>query len=210
MNTTEKSTTEGPVLKRLAARLLEAQQELDELALQLALGKAEAKDRFEEIKKDFTQRARDWKNKLSGTMATDLLREITQRLDELEERLSKGDAPTETEFKKQTTSINDLLESIQDFISNRMKQGSESTQFWHEIEKFRLKLEILRLKFALKRFILKEDINQAGKDARLKIEKILHRVEGKVAEGKDTLTDLKAEIREAYEHIREALKSRLL
>lgn len=210
MKTTEKTTTDGPILKQLAARLLEAQQELDEFALQLALGKAEAKDRFEEIKKDFGQRVRNWRSKFSGTMTDDLLREITDRLAELEERLASGEAPDEKEFKKQASFITNLLERIQTFITSNVKEDSQAAQLWHEMEKFKLKLEILRLKFALKRFILKEDAHQAAKDLRLRIEKILHQVENKISEGKDTLSDVQVEMREAYEHIRETLKSRLL
>jgi len=58
---TKKEDKDKPVLQRIADQLLVAQQEIDDLALQLALGKAEAREKFQEVKKEFRHHVAEFK-----------------------------------------------------------------------------------------------------------------------------------------------------
>ncbi len=60
MKNTE-TTNQKPILVKIADQLLKDQQELDSLAVQLSLGKAEAKDKFEEVKKQIRKSIQEFK-----------------------------------------------------------------------------------------------------------------------------------------------------
>ncbi|MFD2962332.1 MULTISPECIES: hypothetical protein [Olivibacter] len=55
-----------PILVKIANQLLKDQQDLDSLAVQLSLGKAEAKDKFREVKSEFKEKLQDLKNTISA------------------------------------------------------------------------------------------------------------------------------------------------
>ncbi|MCA6434418.1 MAG: hypothetical protein IM574_12520, partial [Cytophagales bacterium] len=57
-----------PLLEKMAEGLLQAQQEIDELALQLSLGKSEAKEKLEEVKKEFIKGINTLKKSLQSAL----------------------------------------------------------------------------------------------------------------------------------------------
>lgn len=60
------------------------QQEIDELALQLSLGKADAKDKFEEIKSEFKSKLNGLKNLLKAAIDQSIPIGIELKVKELE------------------------------------------------------------------------------------------------------------------------------
>src|SRR5689334_24714203 len=71
-----KETTSGKtLLEEVGEKLQLARQELDELAVQLALGKAEVKDKFEEMKKSFLKRL----NELNETFFEEIRKDEVRR-----------------------------------------------------------------------------------------------------------------------------------
>lgn len=85
-----KTENQKPILVKIANQLLKDQQELDSLVKQLSLGKAEAKDKFEEIKAELKQKVQDLKSTLSSEYQENKkwLVETISKLDELEDRLT--------------------------------------------------------------------------------------------------------------------------
>jgi hypothetical protein len=154
----EIKTTDKPVLQKIADKLIAAQQELDELVVQFALGKAEGKEKFEEIKKEFRQRVAEFKQLLDAPAAGLLTPETRRKIEELELQLALGKAESKELFEEQKKKILKTLSHVEAEIKTWINSGRLPDDFSHDIEKFKLKLEIIRLKFDLKKFEAKRRI----------------------------------------------------
>lgn len=199
--------TEKPVLTRFADRLLEAQQELDELAVQFALGKAEARDKFEEINKSFKSQINSFKDKLSQGEVRQFAQQLKSRIDDLELQLALGKIETKELFEEQRKKILKSLTAFEDELNRMLPAIVDVDALYHEIEKFKLKLEIIRLKFVLKKFSIKDSFREQMKEAKHKVTKLTDQVNAKLEAGNNKLSDFKDEIHLAYKHLRKAIES---
>lgn len=202
---TEVKPTEK-ILIRIADKLSEAQQEIDELAVQLALGKAEAKDKFEELKKEFRSRLNEFKHYLTVSSSDKELSGVRTIVENLEKDLGQGEASTKEAFTSQQKDILTTTASLQDTLEKKSEVSSTSHDFMHELEKFKIKLEILQLKFGLKKMEIKDEFRDRMDDARKYVDKIRERVKEGMITGKDKYEDFREEIQLAYKHFRKALK----
>ncbi len=195
-------TTSKLIARSIAEKAILAQQEMDELAVQLALGKAEARDKFEEMKKDLRKNVQTWK-KTIGKINT----ESQSAWSELESRLNLGAAIDRKVFDEQYRKIMDTLQILEKEVADRWPDFKTPEEILHELEKFKLKMEILRLKFSLKKFEVKDDFRSKMSTITDTIESITRRTERKLKAGKSKYTDIKDELKIAYQHVRKALKS---
>ena len=201
----ETKNSEKPVLQKIADRLLAVQQELDELVVQFALGKAEGKEKFEEIKKEFRQRVTEFKKLLDAPASRLLTPEARQKIEELEVQLALGTADTKELFEEQKKKILKTLSHVESEIKNWVNSGKLPDDFFHEVEKFKLKLEIIRLKFSLKKFEVKDALKEGMGDARREIEKITGAIRGKLKDRSSKYNDFRDEMSIAYKHLKKAL-----
>jgi tRNA U34 5-methylaminomethyl-2-thiouridine-forming methyltransferase MnmC len=201
----ETKTFEKPILEKIADKLLKAQQEIDELVIQFALGKAEGKEKFEEIKKEFRQRVSEFK-KLLEIVALDFLTpETRQKIEELEVQLALGKAESKELFEEQKKKIMKALLEVEAAIKPWINSTKLPDNFSHDVEKFKLKLEIIRLKFQLKKFEIKDAFKNNMADARRKIEKISTGIKQKLEAGSFKYDDFRDEMSLAYKHLKKAL-----
>lgn len=191
-------TTEKTILLTLADRLVEAQRELDELTLQLALGKAEAKEKFEEIKKQFSARLSTLRRVLESQKVDNISREITARLDELEKVLSAGKVEDKGMFAAQKKLIMKSLIAFEHEVKKRLPENLDAQHFAHEIENFKLKMEILRLRFVLKRFTIEDDIKSNMDEAHKTVNKLIEKAREKVVAGRKRIVEIKKGLNKAY------------
>ena len=198
-------TSEKPVIQKIADRLLDVQQELDELVVQFALGKAEGKEKFEEIKKEFRQRVGEFKKLLEAPASGLLTPETRQKIEALEVQLALGKAETKELFEEQKEKILKTLSHIESEIMTWIKSGKLPDDFSHDVEKFKLKLEIIRLKFTLKKFEVKDTFKESMSDARREIEKITSGIKSKLQGGSSKYSDFRNEMSMAYKHLKKAL-----
>lgn len=188
-------------------KLLASQHEIHELTLQFALGKAEALTKFEEVKNDFSRQIREIKESLTQLADVTILPEVWVKLNELELQLSIGEANSMSLFEEQKTKILNSLVAFEGKAMDYLKSHHPWKEFRHEAEKFKLKLEILRLRFVLKKFEVTDEYESLMKEARSKIEKLNNkRKEIKEVEH-EVLGNIKDEISVAYKHIRKAIRS---
>lgn len=198
--------TEKPVLKKIAERLLAAQQEVDELAVQFALGKAEAKDKFEEVKKELRANVSDLKRTFMTQTLNNVIVSLKAKFEELEVQLALGKADTADVFEAQSKRILQAVKSLEREIKSKLPDHREANVFSQEVEKFKLKIEILRLKFMLKQFEVQDAFRDKMKDARKAIDNFKHAVAAKT----DTVTlshDVNEEVQRVYKLLRQALAS---
>jgi tRNA U34 5-methylaminomethyl-2-thiouridine-forming methyltransferase MnmC len=200
----EIKTSKKPILEKVADKLLTAQQEIDELVVQFALGKAEGKEKFEEIKKEFRQRVSEFRTLLETASSDFLTPEARQRIEELEVQLALGKADSKELFEEQKKKIMKALDEVESEIKSWI--GSKlPDNFSHEVEKFKLKLEIIRLKFHLKKFEMKDAFKDSMADSKRKIEKITESIRQKLKDGSLKYSDFRDEMSIAYKHLKKAL-----
>lgn len=194
------------ILMSVADKLLAAQQEIDELTVQLALGKAEARDKFNEIKQDFREKVAELRVFLANIPSDLELSAVRAKIDELEMRLIQGEVNTREVFEAQKENLLKATSALEQTLERKVPFTRELQHFIHEMEKFKVKLEILRLKFSLKKMEVKNDFRIRMDEAKTYINELRTSMKEKVDEGKDKYEDFRDEIRLAYTHFRKALK----
>jgi hypothetical protein len=177
---TQAKSTEKPILLNLADKLMTAQSELDELTLQLALGKAEVKDKYEEIKIQFRHRLNSFRNVLLNGQSTGTFKELIARLDLLEERLRIGSADTREKFVEERKFIIKTLRTIETEIKRALPDNLDVQHLKQEMEDFRLKIEILHLRFLLKRFEIKDAWRSNADEVRRRVAIIIDKARKKI------------------------------
>jgi hypothetical protein len=199
------SSSEKRFLVSVAENLLAAQQEIDDLMLQLALGKAEAKDKFEELKKDFKASMASLKLQVISFTDAGINSKTQDAIEQLENALEKPVANNLIEFEAQRTKLLALIEIIQDKVEEWLTSKQLSHEFINEFEKFKLKLEILNLKFTLKRFEVKDNFQNFIKDSSKALHRIVDSAEDSIAEGEDVWIKAKKTIHDTYKSLKKAL-----
>ena len=194
------------ILMSVADKLLAAQQEIDELTVQLALGKAEARDKFNEIKKDFREKVSELKAFLANIPSDLELSTIRTKIDELEMHLLQGEVNTREAFEAQKDNLMKATSALEKTLQRKVPFPAELQHFVHEIEKFKVKLEILRLKFSLKKMEVKNEFRIRMDEAKAYIDERRTLIKDKIDEGREKYEDFGDEIRLAYTHFRKALK----
>lgn len=197
--------SEKRFLVSVAENLLAAQQEIDELMLQLALGKAEAKDKFEELKKDFRASIASLKLQMLSFKGTIPDKKTSQAIERLESTLEMPEATNLSDFEVQRTKLLTLIETIQHDVEHWLSDNHLSHEFINEFEKFKLKLEILKLKFTLKKFEVRDSVRQYFKSASKNLHKLLDRTGDVINEGEDAWQKAKQTIHDNYQALRKAL-----
>ncbi len=197
-----RSTQEG-LLNQVGEKLVRVQQELDELALQLSLGKAEARDKFEELKVEFRDKVGALKLQLHQSEET-IRPEVLRTLEEFELQLALGKAETKDRFHEQKIKILHSLNTLEQAWTEWIKT-LDSNFFTHEAEKFKLKLEILRLRFDLKAFEMKDAYRGTMPALRRELERIHHRLQQRMKSGSARYDDFADELSLAYKHLKKAV-----
>lgn len=203
----KEKTIEITALQQASEKLLKAGQEIDELTVQLASGRAEAEDKFEEIKREFSLQVTQLKDLLTKTSDKDINPEVKAKIESLERQLTAGKADSKELFEEQKKKIVIALSGLEASIKAQWKRIQTPRVFAHEVEKFRLKLEILRLRFGLKKFEIKEDYHTRMSLARVEINKLTSGAQVHLIKGKEKYGDFKDEVSLAYKHLRKAVES---
>ncbi|HEX5169257.1 MAG TPA: hypothetical protein VFW11_08785 [Cyclobacteriaceae bacterium] len=198
-------STKG-ILASIADKLLEAQQEIDELAVQLALGKAEAMDKFIDVKNDFRESVRELKNFFATVQLDVEDSAISAKIDELERSLNESQVRTRAAFDIQKENLLKIISSLERALKKKNILAEELQRFNLEVQKFKLKLEILRLKLTLKKLEVRNDFRVRMEHARNHINELRTSINEKVEAGKDRYEDFRDEIRLTYTHLKKALK----
>jgi hypothetical protein len=197
--------TRKPLLKKLGESLLQAQQEIDDLAVQLSLGKSDAKEKFEEVKKEFIEKVNELKQLVKSSFDKSIPIALKLKLEELELQLKVGKVETKESFDLQRAVLVEATIALENEIIKALEKIETSDYFHHAVEKFLLKLEILRLKFGIKKFEIKDTFRTRMERAK----KSIHRFadNAKKMRSRKTHIDFKEEIAEAYKHLKSAVKN---
>lgn len=195
------------IIEKINNGLKKAQQEMEELALQFTLGKVEAADIFEDVKKEFNGKAHEWKQRYESmkVVSLDRITALKVKFEELQVQLALGRADAKDLFEKQQEKILHAINEMETEIKSNPELQEHFEDFKTEMEKFKLKLEILKLKYELKKFEVKGDFKNEMTEARIKIDKIVEKMEGKWDGAKVKYADFGDEIDLAYKHLKKAV-----
>jgi len=185
----------------LIAKLRRTTADLEEFQVQLALGKAEAHDKYEELKKKFNRTLHTVKTK-AGTTGRKKAEDLVADIEELQVQLALGKAETkdafETQRKKIMRAINRLESTLMAKAGAAEVEANEKLN--HDMHAFRIKLEMLRLQYELGKL-----------EAKDKFEERKHRLDEKLANLKSRLNsrplsskNRKEELKDAYKHLKKA------
>ncbi|GAA4269958.1 hypothetical protein [Hyunsoonleella aestuarii] len=174
--------------------------DLEEFQVKAALGKAEAQDKYEEVKKKFNQFIHDSEFKIKGVK--EKIEELHTKFDELRVQLALGKAETKEIFKKQKKQLLSIIHDIEVRIKTNDTLNRMYALTLIEIEQFKIQLEILEQKFNKEKPGAKESFEKGKKDFNSFIDKF----RGKYAKKKEEtkLEHFQNEISEAFSHFKKA------
>lgn len=176
---------------------------LEELQVQTALGKAEAQDKYEDIKKEFNLFLHDSEFKIKGIKEN--MEDLKISFEQLRVQLALGKAETIEAFKMQKK---DLLLTIHE-IEVKIKSNPSLNRMYAvtliEIEQFKIQLEILEQKYMQEKTATKSSFEKAKEEFNLFIESV------KVKYGKKKeatkFEHFQSEISEAFDHFKKAFST---
>lgn len=179
----------------LEEKLLEAHQIIDDLVLQLALGKAEAADKFDELKKEFTSKLSQWKNEFKSNSFISVWNAI------LEEPSPANELTLEEKIDK-------IFSTLSSFEKEMKKDHhTHNNYIFYDLEVFKLKLEILRLRLQVKKFDVTKNFQSKMKSAKQLISKVSHNISNEFESGREKLEQISDDANEIFRHLKKAISS---
>lgn len=206
MNTSP-SQTPDPLLVKLADHFLAVQQELDELVVQFALGKAEARDKFQEARKAFRSKLHEFQQTPAGDTIMEVQAEMVVVIYKLDALIEKGVAESQELFDKQLDELDSLADRLKLAISKQINSSYILEHLTLEIEQLKLKLQLFQLAFKLKKVKAKDSFHEYMHDVKDKIHKTVAWMKDHVPGHKTKLQQFREETRVAFQHLRKAIDS---
>ncbi len=125
--------------------LRKAADEMEEFQVQASLGKTEALDKYEQIKKNFNLFIHDSKFKIKE--GKEKIENINNKIEELRKQLVLKKVKTTETFKEQKEQLLLTLQELEDKIRENKTLNNMYAFMLIEMEKFRVQLDILEHKF---------------------------------------------------------------
>ena len=206
-------TEEKSLKQRILERLEAWKGELDELKVQMALGKREAEDKYEQQKKQFLKWVQDNKhrlNDLEDEFGEDM-EDLKDRWHVLMEKLESGKAETWEAFTEKRDDLNQHMETLRDWLKKATDKGSARARnllddLDNDLVKFRTRLDILALQMHLGRMEAEDEIKSArGKSGEI-IENLKKRIADLSEDAEAKWEIVRRELGDAFHNIREAWK----
>ncbi len=200
-----KSTSSKPILLKIADILSKTQDEVDDLAVQFALGKAEAADKFEEIKKTAKSKFQDLRNSLILGVGEERVHALRTQLDDLEVQFVLGKADTLDFYEEQRKKITQALHNVETELKVSEEFANVKNFYVAEIEKLKLKFDVLKKQFDAKNIDAGGLFKEKMQEARHEIDALMSKAEDRWAGAKEKYEDFTDEIREASKHVKKAI-----
>jgi hypothetical protein len=198
-----KTKNDLPFIDKVIESLRKSAVNLEEFQVKVALGKAEAKDKYEEVKKEFNLFIHDSEFKINGIKEN--MEELKAKFEELRVQLALGKAETIEIFKKQKKQLLLTLHEIEVKIKTNETLSRMYAVTLIEIEQFKIQLEILEKKYKTDKKETKESFGKGKSEFDNFIEKFRIKYGKKKEETK--LEHFQNEISEAFVHFKKAFSN---
>lgn len=194
------------IAKKIVDGINNALAEIDELKVQLALGKAEAKDLYEINKKKFLSNIHEMENQFRELKKDETILPIVNAMESLRVQLALGKAETKELFEEQYTKINQALHQLESELKNNQTISENYARFNLELEKFKIKMNLFALHYKLTKITMLYDYELKKKELSEKLNKFNQQMISKQKEGLERWENFQDEIKEAYHHFKSAFK----
>lgn len=180
--------------------LKKATVELEEFRVQVALGKAEAHDAYEEAKKKFNHILHETEQRFSSNASTakDVADELKAMFQTLQVQLALGKAETRDAFESQRLKISHALQRIEKYLEGSELVAELKEKLQGEIHKFNIKLEILKLRYELNKIAVHEEFEIRKDEFSKKLDEIAGKLKAKEKKAEQKWEHFRDEITEAY------------
>lgn len=180
--------------------LRKAATELEAFQLQVALGKAEAEDKYEEVKKNFNAFVHESKFKVKEGQKQ--LNDLHTMFDELMVQLALGKADTLEAFKEQKKKLLAKLHEIEVEIKTNELLNRMYDHALIDLEMFKVQLEILEERYEQG----KEQVNESFEKGKAQFNTFIEDFKAKYADKKEKTQweHFQDEVSEAFSHFKSA------
>jgi hypothetical protein len=195
-----KNTQDIQFVDKVIGALRKTAVELEEFQVKATLGKADAQDKYEEIKKKFNLFIHDSEFKIKGIK--EKIEDLNAKFDELRVQLALGKAETKEIFKKQKKQLLSIIHDIEVKIKTNETLNRMYALTLIEIEQFKIQLEILEQKFSKDEKKAKDTFEKGKND----FNSFIDRFKGKYGKKKEEtkIEHFQNEISEAFNHFKKA------
>lgn len=184
---------------KIVEALKKSAVEIEEFQVQAALGKAEAQDKYEELKKKFNLFIHESKSKIEA--GKEKVDDIHTKFDELRVQLALGKAETKEVFYKQKKQLLLSLHEIEVKIKTNERLSHMYALVLIEIEKFKIHLDVLEEKFEEGTVKAKTSFEKGKQEFNAYIEK----VKAKYSKKEETKWEhFQDEVSQAFDHLKMA------
>ncbi len=196
--------TEKKMGDNLITALRKSVSDLEDFQVQFSLGKAEAKDKFEELKKKFNEFLHSSKQKMA--IGKEKKTQLHADFDDLQVQLQLGKAETLDLFLEQKKKIFSAISKFEKSMENKARKFTDDLDetIRHELEKFRIKMEVLRVQYELGKSDAKNEFEERKHELEANIAKLKAKFAGRKKVISRTRQIRHAELKEAYKHMKKA------
>lgn len=175
--------------------------ELEELRVQVALGKAEAKDLFEGLKRSLREKVQLAKLKVKQLPTNPTLLPLVNAMEHLEIQLALGLAETEEAFEAQRKEIEKSFHLLESKIETGIAP-LQMTTIQLDIERFRAKLQLMALGYKLRKIKLEYNLYEKRQELDKKLDEIRTKLSHKEDQLKHKWENTKEHIKDAVNDLR--------
>ena len=195
-----KNNQDTQFVNKVIEALRKSAIELEEFQVKAALGKLEAQDKYEDVKKKFNLIIHESEFKIKGIK--EKIEELHAKFDELRVQLALGKAETKEIFKKQKKQLLSILHDIEVKIKTNEILSRMYAVTLIEIEQFKIQLEILEQKFKKD----KSEAKDSFEKGKLDFNSFKDKFKGKYAKKQEEtkMEHFQNEITEAFDHFKKA------
>lgn len=187
-------------LDKVVDALRKAATDLEEFQVKAALGKAEAEEKYEEIKKKFNVFIHESKHKIKE--GKEKIDEVNVKFDKLVDQLEQGKAESFEKFKEQKAKFLDTLDELEENLRSNETMNKIYAFVLIEMEKFRIQLDVLEEKFEKGKESTKTTLENSKQEFNLFVERLKEKLSKEKEETQ--WKHFQSEISEAFTHFKNA------
>lgn len=200
----ENSENKKPILVRIAEQLVKDQEELDALAVQVSLGKLEAKDKIAEVKKELNSKVYELKLafKKDAKVSEEKAKLILDKFDKLDHELASD---AQDFFKTTKSAVLDVIADIDHDLKNNESAKETQLLFESYINKAKTQFELLEKHVEGKTQELESAYAEEKEKAKAKANETLEKLKDQKDEAEVRFELFKEEMDLVYKHFKKAV-----
>lgn len=188
-------------IDRVVDRMRKTADELEEFQVQANLGKMEALEKYDELKKTYAHYMHDLK--LQTEHNVDRMQHLIGKIQDLQVQFSLGKADSKEVFEEQKKKILFAIHELQTTIKTNPTFIKSYAVLLDSLEKLKLKMEILSDKLDP----VKEQLKESYSERKEQVEKIISSFKEKINDRshfEDRMGNFQEELSIAYKHFKKA------